>query len=116
MSKTEAAKSSMPRHTETPWKQDKWSAIKTPDGETLLVVGVAMPSGTHPKADEAEANTAFIVRAVNSHDALLAACKSLMEMLGDYIVCGAISPRQRSENYKTMNEARAAIALAEAGE
>lgn len=60
-------------HTPLPWALGKrFVEILTPDGEKLLLNGIAMPCGNHPRAREADANARMIVCAVNDHAALLA--------------------------------------------
>jgi hypothetical protein len=64
--------------TPGPWTFDpRWECVKAPDGELLLVSGVALPSGNHPKAREAAANARLIAAA----PALLEACKSAIAFL-----------------------------------
>ena len=66
-------------HTETPWQQGEklggnpleiWSA----SGKHVVQV-TKSPFGPYPDGPEAFHNAAFIVRAVNSHDDLVAALK-----------------------------------------
>ena len=95
-------------HTPTPWASDivpasDWGpayvrSIVGPDGRTIRVHGLALSSG-----DEPEANADLIVRAVNSHDALVAA---LLEARATMLSpAGAYEP--------VINKIDAAIALAE---
>jgi hypothetical protein len=63
--------------TPGPWEVDKYSQITTPTEEVLLVSGVALPSGNHPRIAEAEANAAFIVRACNAHEQLVKALEKV---------------------------------------
>jgi hypothetical protein len=54
------------RHTPGPILTDKYGNPQTKCGENLLLSGVSMPCGNHPKADEAKANTALLVEAINT--------------------------------------------------
>ena len=64
----------MTEATKRPWKRDKYGYM-TADGENLYVAhGVTVPNGeSHPRYAEALANEDLIFKAVNSHDALVAA-------------------------------------------
>lgn len=73
---------------------------------------------TRRGAEESNANAEFIVRACNSHDALVAACKRLdkFQIEYDFITCGGGMPG--NDTYSSMlldivKEARAALAAAE---
>jgi hypothetical protein len=79
----------MSEHTPTPWRADMGEfppqmklepylrSYVGPDGETIRVKGFAL-SGGNVEMDEARANSEFIVKAVNCHDDLVAACKKLV--------------------------------------
>jgi hypothetical protein len=68
------------RHTPTPWSRNIPPASKYPvifAGRNTHVTTV----NTHGLSkDEIEANTAFIVRACNSHDELVAALKKIKQL------------------------------------
>jgi hypothetical protein len=68
--------------TPTPWSRDKYGYM-TADGENLYVAhGVTVPNGEHhPRYAEAFANEELILKAVNNHDALVAALKETNEAL-----------------------------------
>ena len=74
----------MSTHTPGPWTVNKYSQIITPTREVLLVSGVALPSGNHPKIEEADANAAYIVRACNAHEELVTALKIAVPELVAY--------------------------------
>lgn len=77
------------------------------EGQIFNVRGEAIASVPYALGDsEDEANGRMIVRAVNSHEALLAACGKALEILE------LVGPM----NTVAANKVRAAIALAEAGE
>ena len=82
----------MSTHTPGPWTVDKYSRIITPTREVLLVSGVALPSGNHPKIEEADANAAFIVRACNTHEDLVKACKATIAHRGKDFLDNTIEP------------------------
>ena len=63
------------QHTPTPWQFDN-DDILGPDGR--LIAAMADDDGV-PFRNEI-ANAAFIVRAVNTHGKLLAACKALLDI------------------------------------
>lgn len=76
-------------HTPTPWRVEEgttliWGKCDPDDmttwGMGYPVVDVRLQSrwGERPDTDETDANAAFIVRAVNSHDALIAALNGLL--------------------------------------
>lgn len=101
------------KHTPGPWKSDEMAEdmalfhITGPDGRR--VASVDCRTTFMEDVDEAAANAAFIVRAVNCHEELLAALKSMVSAFhptqgGSDIYCDAAT-----------NAARAAIAKAERG-
>jgi hypothetical protein len=63
-------------HTPTPWAQNKYGEPVGPDGDNIRAKGLALTN-----SDEAQANTAFIVKAVNSHDALVEALRGARPIL-----------------------------------
>lgn len=67
--------------TKGPWTVNKYSQIITPTREVLLVSGVALPNGIHPRIEEAEANAAYIVRACNAHEELVNQLRLAQRML-----------------------------------
>ena len=73
----------MTEATKRPWKRDKYGYM-TADGENLYVAhGVTVPNGeSHPRYAEALANEELIFKAVNSHDALVAALEQAEAALG----------------------------------
>ena len=84
----------MSEHTPTPWVSNQIGdgstdatearAIWTKDEEVIVCVMKSEYHVTHvPARPVCNANAAFIVRACNSHDALLAACKAALTQLTD---------------------------------
>lgn len=83
-------------HTPTPWKIFDWNKVdaltksaKGFDGFNSLIIcspvkegSIASISRYGAKDETAEANAAFIVRACNSHDALMSALKTANHVLG----------------------------------
>lgn len=73
----------MPDHTQTPWRIGNagTTIFSPPNGEpspvTIAVIGSAKGAG--------KANAAFIVRAVNAHDELVAALEALFEATREHI-------------------------------
>lgn len=82
----------MTEHTKTPWRVEQgtdliWGACNPYDQSTYgmgysIARGVTASWGKRrPDMDEREANAAFIVRACNAHDALVAALTELQAMV-----------------------------------
>ncbi|WNV09993.1 hypothetical protein [Tardiphaga sp. 709] len=83
----------MAEHTPTPWRVERgtdliWGACN-PDDMTTYGMGYAIVCGTtssytggKPSIDEREANADFIIKACNSHDALVKALEGMV------LVCG----------------------------
>tara|TARA_R110002012_G_scaffold181181_4_gene347082 strand:+ start:4494 stop:4811 length:318 start_codon:yes stop_codon:yes gene_type:complete len=65
----------MTEATKRPWSRDKYAYMTANNGENLYVAhGVTVPNGeSHPRYAEALANEELILKAVNNHDALVAA-------------------------------------------
>lgn len=71
------------KHAPTPWRITETERIVGQDGRTIRIEGVAFPGGADP---EAVANAEFIVRACNSHEALLESLQEMVKWIeeGDY--------------------------------
>jgi hypothetical protein len=78
----------MAEHTPTPWRYrprefDDWGFIRGPDDVLAAVAKYGACTETsldqhrHNRTDPAEANAAFVVKAVNNHDALVDALASV---------------------------------------
>lgn len=63
----------MTEHTPTPWIFDGFNALQIFDGDLNLICYVVGGQGYRTNEDTAKYNAAFIVRAVNAHDALVEA-------------------------------------------
>lgn len=87
-------------HTPTPWEVGD-DGIVTPYAGDRIIVQTGM--------DSIEADQDFIVRAVNSHDALVAACKEAREFLEDGYPLENISPQEAN----LREQLESALALAE---
>jgi hypothetical protein len=100
------------KHTPTPWRimpenqaQSAWIIADAEGGS----IADCEPPGPWMTVDEADANAALIVRAVNAYDALLAALKVARQWMPDK----PISPSSlAATDIATID---AAIALAETG-
>ena len=88
----------MSKATARPWRWDELQLIGA-DGE--FVIDSAPYEGQWFDGDNAEANKSLIVRAVNSHEALVAALRDLLDGSEPWDV--------------RATQARAALALAEQG-
>lgn len=81
----------MAEHSPLPWSVGSRNAIDPEaecgvtafDGMTVCDLWNSVNIGTECDGEMARANAEFIVRCVNSHDALLAALKHLVECLND---------------------------------
>lgn len=94
-------------HTPTPWRYSPWHieegepAVRAPDGEGGWIIATV-------NSDE---NAALIVRAVNSHAALIAALRTLIQVEGHgECPVDGLHP----DIAAAWDQARAALALAEA--
>jgi hypothetical protein len=82
---TEAKSKAMSEHTPTPWELFEVNdtiAIKNPrhkSSHNEIVFWTGFDASHYPK--QARANAAFIVRAVNSHDALIERAENALECL-----------------------------------
>lgn len=99
------------KHTPTPWylADDDDCRICCPEEDVCT-------ADTHrdeysPDEDEAIANAAFIVRAVNSHDALVEALQSLLDETLNCVDDGTL-PRDAVDNNAGVKKARTALAKA----
>lgn len=71
-----------PRHTPTPWKvrQDDQQLLITGDYETIIA---RLDIWKNEGKKQMEANAAFVVRAVNSHEALIESIQGLLAIIKD---------------------------------
>lgn len=102
-------------HSPLPWCVAPYPGHVSVVGEPRLVASTRgyMDSRDSGSMDTNDANAAFIVRAVNNHDALLAALKAVterMELTRDYMLGNA-----DLEDVDAVERARNAIAIAEGG-
>ena len=70
----------MTEATQRPWSRNKYGYMTANNGENLyLAHGVTVPNGeSHPRYAEALANEELILKAVNNHDALVAALETAL--------------------------------------
>lgn len=100
-------------HTPTPWTLNKYDEPAGPHGDNIRVKGFALTS-----SDEARANSALIVRAVNSHEALVEALRKaeqLASVASDWNLPEVEIDGQMVSIYVLMAEFRAALSTAESG-
>lgn len=102
----------MAEHTPTPWHTGSTINTELVMGfrdNVEVVISESDPEIDMP-LDEASANAAFIVKACNSHDALVKALNGMVEMYADMVNsgdCGFWDP----EKVKEVIAARAALSL-----
>jgi hypothetical protein len=106
-------------HTPTPWR-----VYKTTNGRLLLGIGDADAGGITDaefglwrSEPERSANAAFIVKAVNSHEALVTALRDILDNTHVGKAGQIVTERSKYGNYpaRCYHAARAALASAEAG-
>jgi hypothetical protein len=106
-------------HTPTPWR-----VYKTTNGRLLLGIGDADAGGITDaefglwrSEPERSANAAFIVKAVNSHEALVTALRDILDNTHVGKAGQIVTERSKYGNYpaRCYHAARAALAFAEAG-
>lgn len=93
------------KHTPTPWSANRFAEVTAHGGVICETIG---SDYTQPQDD---ANAAFIVLAVNSHQALVEALQSCVKILPRYTGCGEF-PSQDEECEAVLEEAREALVLA----
>ncbi len=103
------------KHTSTPWKANTITSGWIEDSEGTLVAAAqchALHSAAAVTCTAAQmaANAEFIVKAVNSHDDLLAACRTVVTRLGT--VCERSGSMQEFLDAGSMAEIQAAITKA----
>lgn len=104
--KTNKANEVSPTHTPTPWRQSEINPMYVLDDARGEIIAECQPHYVDKKSKE---NAAFIVRAVNAHDELLAALKKIREMVQQ---CNASNAVAVQEYLRSGNGAKA-IAKAE---
>ena len=79
------------KHTPTPWKAEKGRTVMHVTGQHFGVCQISTtgyrgdtPEDKRMYAERAEANAAFIVRAVNAHDELVAALEDVRAYAADF--------------------------------
>lgn len=99
----------MKTHTETPWQMEN-RRIFTSRG-VIAVCPLPQQNGVF----DVQSNAEFIVRACNSHDALLAVLKEALTIVSDRSAGGRMLTSQ-NEAKRVFHLIKAAITLAEKGE
>ncbi len=69
-------------HTPTPWDASNWRICANVRGPRAIKVICDTANNKATRTDENAANAAFIVKACNSHDALLEACLAAIMATG----------------------------------
>ena len=103
------------KHTPTPWKQ----GVNYPEriiGEHEIVAFVNHPELDGKPNDREQANAEFIVRACNSHDELLEACKALVQNLEMEWLPNGYGQCDYPLSYRIIKNAKDIIAKAEGKE
>jgi len=112
-------------HTPTPWRAwgdevyGQCDETATRPGNTTLAVKTQMAvlvcdtsMSLATSLEQDDANAAFIARACNSHDALLAACEELLELAAEAMVRANYSDNTNYDTGALLASAIAALALA----
>jgi len=95
----------MTEHTLTPWHSDD-TAIFAQDG-VLARIPNHPDNGVNWRAD-----AAFIVKAVNNHDALVQALRALVDQINDYERVNNLAPNPgRTECWDTVARAKEVLGL-----
>jgi len=106
----------MPEHTPTPWVRREKLPVDPLDRAQWYIYRAEESDDTNPFICTAatDADSEFIIRAVNAHDALLAALEELSKGMWEGTSPDDYStPRVRGSQVR---QARAALALAKGGE
>lgn len=110
----------MTEHTPTPWRVEEgtdliWGACN-PDDQSTRGMGYSIAQGKSgswgdrkPDMDEREANAAFIVKAVNNHDALT---KAINNYLATFDRCGGSESVSAEEFADRRQQMRVAVEAA----
>lgn len=69
------------KHVPTPWSITEHRQVIDGNGSTVSVAGIAFPCGYVDPAGRESANAEFIVRACNSHNSLVEACREAVIQL-----------------------------------
>lgn len=101
----------MSKHTPVPWRVSGGFNMKVRAGESTEIADCAGDDA--PKtASECAANAAFIVRACNAHDDMLAACRSAVVYLHEFLKGWAGKERREQADHDLIDPIRQAIAKA----
>jgi len=108
----------MSKHTPTPWRLDHWGNVVDGQGPVLFS-GMTLTGGHHPAQSEADHNRDLVVRAVNSHAALVDALEQFMTWLDKGVLIRDITKDAQSDwairmmhFVNDLNKAKAALNLA----
>jgi hypothetical protein len=81
-----SAESASPKHTPTPWRLLRQTTMVREISDDDGIIQIAETAGTRK-----DANAAMIVKAVNSHAALVKALQAVIDAAGDYLPPDGIS-------------------------
>lgn len=112
-------------HTATPWKAKRSNWRNEPDAysiyisgdthisvdeddgeETVVSTAVAVVLGNATSGKVTKANADFIVRAVNAHDDLLAACEAALQNMKDFCDTSQLDMAVRETLEAAINKAK----------
>lgn len=72
----------MAEHTPTPWGADKFGSVRAEAGQGDVIAMVCTPCGVDEERwERGQVNAAFIVRACNAHDELVATLEDVQRLL-----------------------------------
>ena len=101
--------------TARPWRLVDDSIVDE-SNTVISISGIAQPHGYVPKSDQSYANAELIVRAVNAHNALVAALKPLCDLAFFIMISVDMPPDRKAAFEKSVADARDALKLAGAAE
>lgn len=64
-------------HTPTPWTKGKHGDMRAPDGRQVTTYGLNIAAVMSSPSEEDRANSAFIIKAVNAHEGLVATLQKI---------------------------------------
>lgn len=80
----------MTQPSKLPWTPNKYGELRDANGDSVIVWGLGLMYGQ--RSPNTEANSAFIIEAVNSHAALVARVEKLEAALIAIASCKGLAP------------------------